>query len=391
MSLSERVSTLTPSSTLAITAKAKALREQGHDVIGLGAGEPDFNTPEHIIEAAYQAMREGQTKYTPAAGIAELRQAICRKLKQDNDLDYTPEQVVVCAGAKHALYNIFQVIVNPGDEVIIPAPYWVSYPEQVKLAGGQPVIIEGRENNAFKITPEQLEQAITPKTKAVIINSPSNPTGSLYTKKELEKIAQVCLQHDLFVVSDEIYEKLIYGAVAHVSIASLSADIFERTFVVNGMSKPYAMTGWRMGYVAGPSKYMKAMSGLVSHSTSNPTSFAQYGAMAALEGTQEPLARMRQEFQQRRDTVLPLLRELPGVTCVEPQGAFYLFPNVKAAVEQSPYDNTDDWAKALLDEAKVALVPGTGFGAPDNVRISYATSLEALQEAIRRIAQFLEK
>ena len=391
MSLSERVSTLTPSSTLAITAKAKALREQGHDVIGLGAGEPDFNTPEHIIEAAYQAMREGHTKYTPAAGIAELRQAICRKLKQDNDLDYTPEQVVVCAGAKHALYNIFQVIVNPGDEVIIPAPYWVSYPEQVKLAGGQPVIIEGRENNAFKITPEQLEQAITPKTKAVIINSPSNPTGSLYTKKELEKIAQVCLQHDLFVVSDEIYEKLIYGAVAHVSIASLSADIIERTFVVNGMSKPYAMTGWRMGYVAGPSKYMKAMSGLVSHSTSNPTSFAQYGALAALEGTQEPLARMRQEFQQRRDTVLPLLRELPGVTCVEPQGAFYLFPNVKAAVEQSPYDNTDDWAKALLDEAKVALVPGTGFGAPDNVRISYATSLEALQEAIRRIAQFLEK
>ena len=382
MSLSERVSTLTPSSTLAITAKAKALREQGHDVIGLGAGEPDFNTPEHIIEAAYQAMREGHTKYTPAAGIAELRQAICRKLKQDNDLDYTPEQVVVCAGAKHALYNIFQVIVNPGDEVIIPAPYWVSYPEQVKLAGGQPVIIEGRENNAFKITPEQLEQAITPKTKAVIINSPSNPTGSLYTKKELEKIAQVCLQHDLFVVSDEIYEKLIYGAVAHVSIASLSADIFERTFVVNGMSKPYAMTGWRMGYVAGPSKYMKAMSGLVSHSTSNPTSFAQYGAIAALEGTQEPLAR----------TSIPSTRSTAAQSAIAlTQGAFYLFPNVKAAVEQSPYDNTDDWAKALLDEAKVALVPGTGFGAPDNVRISYATSLEALQEAIRRIAQFLEK
>ncbi|MDQ0337614.1 aspartate aminotransferase [Caldalkalibacillus uzonensis] len=391
MPLANRVSNLTPSSTLAITAKAKALRAEGHDVIGLGAGEPDFNTPEHIIEAAYQAMKEGHTKYTPAAGIPQLREAIIHKLKRDNALTYTVDQVVVCTGAKHALYNIFQVLVNPGDEVIIPTPYWVSYPEQVKLAEGVPVFVEGKEENQFKITPEQLEEAITPKTKAVILNSPSNPTGSLYQERELAALAEVCLQHGIFIISDEIYEKLIYGEAEHVSIASLSDEVFAKTFVVNGMSKPYSMTGWRIGYVAGPQPYMKAIADLASHSTSNPTSVAQYAALAALEGTQEPLEQMKKAFKERRDQIYAQLIELPGVSCVKPEGAFYLFPNVRQAVNHSPYSTVDEWAKALLEEEKVALVPGSGFGAPDNIRISYATSLEALEEAVKRIRRFLEK
>ncbi|EGL82234.1 aminotransferase class I and II [Caldalkalibacillus thermarum TA2.A1] len=391
MPLANRVSKLTPSSTLAITAKAKLLRAEGHDVIGLGAGEPDFNTPEHIIEAAYQAMKEGHTKYTPSAGIPQLREAIVHKLKRDNNLTYNVDQVVVCSGAKHALYNIFQVLVNPGDEVIIPTPYWVSYPEQVKLAEGIPVFVEGKEENQFKITPEQLEEVITPKTKAVIINSPSNPTGSLYRKHELAALADVCMKHNIFIISDEIYEKLIYGDVEHVSIASLSDEVWAKTFVVNGMSKPYSMTGWRIGYVAGPQPYMKAIADLSSHSTSNPTSVAQYAALAALEGTQEPLERMKKAFQERRDKIYAQLIELPGVTCVQPEGAFYLFPNVQQVVQNSPYPTVDEWAKGLLEEEKVALVPGSAFGAPHNVRISYATSLEALEEAIKRIRRFMEK
>lgn len=391
MSLSERVSTLTPSSTLAITAKAKELKAQGFDVVGLGAGEPDFNTPEHIIEAAIKSMHEGQTKYTPAEGILPLREAICQKLLEDNQLKYTPKQIIVCSGAKHALYNIFQVIINPGDEVIIPTPYWVSYPEQVKLAGGHPVYVEGKEENGFKVTPEQIQQAVTSKTKAIIINSPSNPTGSIYDKAELEALAEVCLKNDLFILSDEIYEKLIYGDAEHVSIASLSPELYERTFVVNGMSKPYSMTGWRIGYAAGPEKYIRAMVDLSSHSTSNPTSIAQYGALAALVGTQEPLEMMKKEFAQRRDVTLALLNELPGVSCLEPKGAFYLFPNVSEAVKNSAYSTTDEWVAALLEEEKVALVPGSGFGAPDNIRISYATSLDVLKEGVKRIERFLKK
>jgi aspartate aminotransferase len=391
MSLSDRVSTITPSSTLAITAKAKELKAEGHDVIGLGAGEPDFNTPEHIIDAASKAMQEGHTKYTPAAGIPELKKAICTKLLTDNQLNYQPNQIIVCSGAKHALYNIFQAIVNPGDEVIIPTPYWVSYPEQVKLAGGVPVYVEGKEGNQFKVSPDQIKQAISSKTKAIIINSPSNPTGSIYCKTELEAIADVCVNNGLFIVSDEIYEKLTYGDAEHISIASLSKEVYERTFVVNGMSKPYSMTGWRIGYAAGPATYIKAMSDLSSHSISNPTSVAQYGALAALEGTQEPLLMMKKEFEHRRNTILPLLQELPGVTCMEPKGAFYLFPNVSEAVQNSPYASSDEWVAALLEEEKVALIPGSGFGAPDNIRISYATSLDVIEEGVRRIKRFLQK
>jgi aspartate aminotransferase len=391
MSLANRVLNLSPSSTLAITARAKALRAEGHDVIGLGAGEPDFNTPEHILEAAWRAMKEGHTKYTPAAGILPLRQAIQEKLKQDNNLSYSVDQIVVCCGAKHALYNIFQVLINKGDEVIIPTPYWVSYPEQVKLAEGVPVFVEGKEENQFKITPEQLEQVITSRSKAIIINSPSNPTGSLYSKTELAALAEVCLKHNLFIISDEIYEKLIYGDAEHFSIASLSEELLKKTFVVNGVSKPYSMTGWRIGYVAGPQPYMKAIDDLASHSTSNPTSIAQYAALAALEGTQEPLVEMKKAFKQRRDRVYDSLVKMPGVSCVMPQGAFYLFPNVRQVVEKSPYQSADEWAEALLEKEKVALVPGSGFGAPDNVRISYATSLEALEEAMNRIRRFIEQ
>jgi aspartate aminotransferase len=391
MSLSERVSTLTPSSTLAITAKAKELKAQGFDVIGLGAGEPDFNTPDHIIDSAYQAMKEGQTKYTPAEGIPALRQAICDKLQQDNQLTYNLKQIIVCSGAKHALFNIFQVIINPGDEVIIPIPYWVSYPEQVKLAGGIPIYIEGKEEKSFKVSPEQIEKAITSKTKAIIINSPSNPTGSIYERAELEAIAEVCVKNNLFIISDEIYEKLIYGEAEHISIASFSKEVYDRTFVVNGMSKPYSMTGWRIGYAAGPEKYIRAMVDLSSHSTSNPTSIAQYGALAALVGTQVPLEMMKKEFKHRRDVTLELLRELPGVSCIEPKGAFYLFPNVTEAVKNSPYSSTDEWVAGLLEEEKVALIPGSGFGSPDNIRISYATSLDVLEEGVRRIKRFLQK
>lgn len=391
MSLANRVLKLSPSSTLAITAKAKALRAEGHDVIGLGAGEPDFNTPEHILEAAWKAMQEGHTKYTPSAGILSLRQAIQRKLREDNRLTYELDQIVVCCGAKHALYNIFQVLINKGDEVIIPTPYWVSYPEQVKLAEGVPVFVEGREENQFKITPEQLEAAITPRTKAVIINSPSNPTGVVYSRSELAALAEICLKHKLFIISDEIYEKLIYGETEHVSIASLSQELYEQTFVVNGVSKPYSMTGWRIGYVAGPQPYMKAIADLSSHSTSNPTSIAQYAALAALEGPQEPLEEMKKAFKERRDRVYALLVQLPGVSCVMPQGAFYLFPNVSQVLKESAYQSVDQWAEALLEQEKVALVPGSGFGAPDNVRISYATSLSALEEAIGRIRRFIDQ
>lgn len=343
MTLSERVANLTPSSTLAITAKAKELKEQGHDVIGLGAGEPDFNTPEHIIKAAYQAMTEGHTKYTPAAGIPALKKAIVEKIKKDNQLEYQANQIIVCSGAKHALYNIFQTIINPGDEVIIPTPFWVSYPEQVKLAGGQPVYVEGKEENGFKITPNQLRASISPKVKAIIVNSPSNPTGSLYTRDELQAIADICLEYSLFIISDEIYEKLIYGDAKHISIASLSPEIYDLTFVVNGMSKPYSMTGWRIGYAAGPAKYIKAMTDLSSHSISNPTSIAQYGALAALEGTQEPLEMMKKEFEHRKNVILPKLLEIPGVTCIEPRGAFYLFPNISKVISDSPYESTDQW------------------------------------------------
>ncbi|MEI4830515.1 pyridoxal phosphate-dependent aminotransferase [Bacillus sp. FJAT-53711] len=390
MKLAKRVAALTPSTTLEITAKAQALKAEGHDVIALGAGEPDFNTPEHIMDAAHKAMLEGYTKYTPTGGLATLKQEIIKKFERDQGISYEPSQVIVCNGAKHALYTLFQVLLDEGDEVIIPTPYWVSYPEQVKLAGGEPVYVEGLEENNYKITSEQLRQVITEKTKAVIINSPSNPTGMIYSKEELQQLGQVCLEHDILIVSDEIYEKLIYGDAEYTSIAEISNELKEQTLIINGVSKSHSMTGWRIGYAAGNKELIKAMTNLASHSTSNPTSIAQYGAIAAYAGDQQPVEMMRSAFEGRLNIVYEKLIQIPGFTCIKPQGAFYLFPNVKEAVALAGFETVDEWAKALLEEEKVALIPGTGFGAPNNVRLSYATSLEQLEKALERIDTFMK-
>lgn len=389
MKLAKRVQALTPSTTLAITAKAKELKAQGLDIIGLGAGEPDFNTPQHIIDEATASMNAGQTKYTPSAGLPKLKEAIAAKLLRDQQLEYKPSEIIVASGAKHALYILFQAILDEGDEVIIPTPYWVSYPEQVKLADGIPVYIEGKESNSFKITPEQLEAAITEKTKAVIINSPSNPTGMLYTADELQQIGEICLKHDILIVSDEIYEKLVYGDHKHVSIAQLSPELKKQTVIINGVSKSHSMTGWRIGYACGEEALIKAMTNLASHSTSNPTTTAQYGAIAAYNGSQEPVEVMRQAFEERLNIIYDKLVAIPGVSCIKPQGAFYLFPNVKDAALATGYSSVDEFVAGLLEKALVAVIPGSGFGADDNIRLSYATSLDQLEKAVDRIGSFV--
>lgn len=390
LKLSKRARQLTPSPTLAITAKAKALKSQGLDVIGLGAGEPDFNTPKHILTAAQTAMEEGQTKYTASAGVPELIQAIIEKLRNENGLSYQSNQISVTVGAKHALYNLFQVLLDEGDEVIIPSPYWVSYLDQVKLAGGAPVVIEGKEEHSFKITPEQLEQAITDRTRAVIINSPSNPTGMLYSREELEAIGEVCIKRDILIISDEIYEHLIYDDQPHVSIASLSPELYARTFVVNGLSKTFSMTGWRIGYIAGNSEVIAAITDLSSHSVSNATTFAQYAAVVALTGTKEPVEEMKRAFKERRDYVIDRINQIPGLSCQKPAGAFYAFVNIREALESSPYHDPDQWSEALLEKEQVAVVPGSGFGSNDHIRISYATSMQNLREALDRIERFVK-
>lgn len=392
MELSQRAEQLTPSATLAITATAKEMRARGLDVIGLGAGEPDFNTPEHILDAAKEAAQAGYTKYTAAGGTLELKEVIAEKLKKDNGLAYDTNQIIVTAGAKHALYNLFQATINPGDEVIVPAPYWVSYVEQVKLAGGQPVIVETYEEQQFKLVPDQLGRAITPKTKLLLINSPSNPTGTIYTREELFALGQICLEHGIGIVSDEIYEQLIYEG-EHVSIASLSEELYANTIVINGVSKTYSMTGWRIGYAAGNSEVIKAMTGISSHSTSNPTSVAQYAAYAAISGTQEPVEEMKRAFVERRNYVMERIRQLDGISAITPKGAFYVFANVSGAIEASSgrFRDASDWSTALLEEEHVAVVPGAAFGAPNHIRLSYATSLEQLQEAMNRIERFLKK
>ncbi|MGG0716727.1 pyridoxal phosphate-dependent aminotransferase [Robertmurraya massiliosenegalensis] len=388
--LAQRVKALTPSATLAITAKAKQLKAEGHDIIGLGAGEPDFNTPRNIIEAATVSMNEGHTKYTPSAGLAKLIEEIAKKFKNDQGIEYKPNEIIVTNGAKHGLYTLFQVLLNQGDEVIIPVPYWVSYPEQVKLAEGTPLFVEGLEANDFKITPEQLSAAITAKTKAVIINSPSNPTGVVYSREELQALGAVCLQKNVLIISDEIYEKLIYGDHQHVSIAELSPELKEQTIIINGVSKSHSMTGWRIGYAAGNATIIKAMTNLASHSTSNPTTTAQYGAIEAYAGPQNAVTEMKTAFEHRLTIIYDKLVAIPGISCIKPQGAFYLYPNVKEAAKLTGYDSVDGFVEGLLEEAKVAVVPGSGFGTPDNIRLSYATSLELLEEAVARIAQFVK-
>jgi len=388
--LAQRVQTLTPSTTLAITAKAKELKDQGIDVIGLGAGEPDFNTPQNIIDAAVDSMNKGYTKYTPSGGLPVLKKAIIDKLQRDNELTYSPKEVMVGVGAKHVLYTLFQVILNEGDEVIIPIPYWVSYPEQVKLAGGVPVYVEGTASQNYKINAEQLRKAITEKTKAVIINSPSNPSGMIYSKEELAQLAEVAEENDLLIISDEIYEKLVYNGTKHTSIAQLSPAIKARTIVVNGVAKSHSMTGWRIGYAAGDADIIKAMTDLASHSTSNATTTAQYATVEAYNGPQDAVEEMRQAFESRLDVIYPKLAAIPGFKVLKPQGAFYLLPDVSEAAMKCGYESVDAFAKALLTEANIAVIPGSGFGAPATIRLSYATSLQLLEEAVRRMDEFVQ-
>lgn len=392
MKLANRVQSLTESTTIAISSKAKELKDAGHDVISLGFGEPDFNTPDYIIEAAKQAMDDGLTKYTPAGGVMELKNTIAEKFKTDHGLTYGTDQLIVTTGAKYALYALFQILINEGDEVIVPTPYWVSYPDQITLAEGIPVFLPGLEENEYKITSDQLEKSITPKTRALILNSPSNPTGMMYTKEELAKIGEVCLKHNILIISDEIYEKLIYTSERHISIAQLSEQLKDITVIINGVSKSHAMTGWRIGYAAGPKDIIKAMTNLASHATSNPTTIAQYAAICAYEDeveNEKNITEMKKVFSSRLDRLYELVNDIPGITCIKPKGAFYLFPNVKQAAIINGFDSVDEWVKALLEEEKLALVPGSGFGAPDNVRLSYAASLELLEEAAERMRRFV--
>lgn len=390
MKISERARNAAPSPTLGLTARIRRMEAEGVDVIGFGAGEPDFDTPEPIKEAAIAALRNGMTKYTPSAGTEELRRAICDKLKRDNGLSYTPRQVLVSIGAKHALYNVMQGVLDPGDEVIIPAPYWVSYPEQVKLAGATPVIVEAAEADGFRITAQAITRAVTSRTRMLILNYPSNPTGATLRPEELKQIAELAVERDLIVVSDEIYEKLTYDGRTHTSIASLSPEIFRRTLTVNGFSKAYSMTGWRLGYVAGDEEVIAALARIQDQSTSNPTSFAQAGAVAALTGPQEAVARMAAAFEERRNFIVDRLNAIPGIRCVKPDGAFYVFPNVSGLLSERLPDG-DALAKHLLSEAKVGVVPGSGFGAPQYVRLSYATSMEQIEKGLDRIEMAARK
>lgn len=395
MKVSSRLAAIQGSVTLAIDAKAKAMKAAGIDVIGFGAGEPDFNTPAHICQAAKDALDQGKTRYTPAAGEPALRKAICSKLLRDNGLSYTPDQIVVNNGAKHSLFNAFQALLEPGDEVLVPSPYWVSYPELIKMAGGIPVAVMGDPENGFKTTVLQFRNAITPKTRAIVLNSPNNPNGYVYTRGELEQIAQLLEDFDLYCVSDEIYEFLVYEGAEHISIASISPQAKERTIVINGMSKAYAMTGWRIGYTASPTNVAKAMTAFQSHSTSNVNSIAQYAAIAALSGPDLELRSMVAEFAKRRECVCKLIEETPGLSCIKPMGAFYVMMNVSSlfgkGIDGRVIDGSTAFTELLLEHAKVAVVPGIGFGADAFVRLSYAVSMETLQEGFRRIRSFVDR
>lgn len=396
MKLTNRVQRIKPSPTLAITAKAAALKAQGVDVIGFGAGEPDFDTPQHVKDAAIAAIQAGFTKYTDVAGTVELKDAIIAKLKKDNGLEYARDQILVSCGAKHSLYNIAQALFEEGDEVIIQAPYWVSYPDQVLLNDAKPVVVETDDKTGFKITPALLEKAITPKSKAFILNSPSNPTGAAYSRDELKALADVIVKHNLICVSDEIYEKISYDGFKHVSIASLGEEIKKRTIVVNGLSKSHAMTGWRMGYAAGPKEWIASMNKIQGQVTSNITSITQKAAVAALNGPQDDLTKMGKAFIERRDAIVSRFEAIPGITCLKPQGAFYVFPNVSALLGKKTasgktISSADDFANYLLEEYKVAVVSGEGFGAPGYMRLSYACSMENIQKGLDRISDAVKQ
>ncbi|MDJ0798879.1 MAG: pyridoxal phosphate-dependent aminotransferase [Calothrix sp. MO_167.B12] len=385
MKLAGRISQVKPSLTLAIAAKAKAMKADGIDVCSFSAGEPDFDTPAHIKAAAAKALDEGKTKYGPAAGEPKLREAIAHKLKSNNGLDYQAENVIVTNGGKHSLFNLMLALIEPGDEVIIPAPYWLSYPEMVTLAGGKAVIVPTDASTGYKITPERLRQVITPKTKLFILNSPSNPTGMVYSPEAIKAIAQVIVDADILVVSDEIYEKILYDGATHVSIGSLGSEIFQRTIISNGFAKAYSMTGWRVGYLAGPADLIKATISIQSHSTSNVCTFAQYGAIAALESSQDCVEEMRQAFAKRRQVMLARLNAISGLSCAKPDGAFYMFPDISQTGLKSM-----DFCNALLEEHQVAVIPGIAFAADNNIRLSYATDMATIEKGLDRLEKFVQ-
>jgi len=381
--ISKRAAALAPSLTLAIDSKAKQMKADGLDVVGFGAGEPDFDTPQHIKDAAAKALADGFTKYTPSSGIPELRQAIADKFKRENGLSYKTSQIIVSCGGKHSCYNVILATCEEGDEVIIPAPYWLSYPEMVKLASATPVILPTTDRTEFKVTPEQLRAAITPRTRLFVLNSPSNPTGSLYTRAEIKALGDICVEKGVLIMSDEIYEKLVYDGAEHTSVASFSQAHLEHTVIVHGFAKAYSMTGWRLGYLAAPEPIAKAIDAIQSHSTSNPTSFAQKGAVAALSGPQDHLKTWLAEYAKRRSFAHQKLNSIPGISCVNAKGAFYLFPNISKLGL-----NSTEFCARLLEAEKVAAVPGIAFGADDYLRISYATSLANIEKGLDRLERF---
>src|SRR6266481_3495136 len=381
--ISKRAASLSSSLTLAIDSKAKQMKADGLDVVGFGAGEPDFDTPQHIKDAAAQALNKGFTKYTPASGIPELRQAIADKFKRENGLTYKPSQIIVSCGGKHSCYNVIIATCEEGDEVLIPAPYWLSYPEMVKLASAKPVILETSDKTEFKVTPEQLRAAITPRTRLFILNSPSNPTGTLYTREEIKALGDICVEKGVLIMSDEIYEKLVYDGAEHVSVASFSPKHYEHTIIVHGLAKAYSMTGWRLGIIAAPEPIAKAIDAVQSHSTSNPTSFAQKGGVAALNGPQDHLKLWLAEYSKRRSFAHKKLTGIPGISCVNAKGAFYLFPNISKLGL-----NSTEFCARLLETEKVAAVPGIAFGSDDYLRISYATSLTNIEKGLDRLERF---
>ena len=383
MEISSRAAQLTPSLTLSIDSKAKAMKLEGIDICGFGAGEPDFDTPEHIKAAAIAALEGGFTKYTPSSGLPELRQAISEKFAADNGLEYRPSQIIVSNGAKHSCYNAILATCEPGDEVIIPSPYWVSYPDMVRLAGAEPVIVQTSERNGWKMTAEEFENAMTPRTKMVIMNSPGNPTGAVYSREEMEKIVEVAAEEDIYILSDEIYEKLVYDDAKHVSIASLSKTAYDLTITVNGFSKSYAMTGWRLGYMGAPEAIAKAVDSIQSHSTSNPCSFAQKGAVAALKGDQQPLSDMHDEFDMRRNYMYDRISKIANITAVKPQGAFYVLVNISQLGLSS-----QNFSDRLLSKANVAVIPGIAFGDDRTIRLSYATSIDVIKKGLDRFDEF---
>lgn len=395
LTLSKKAQAVEPSSTLAITAKAKEMKSNGMDVVGFGAGEPDFNTPDNVCEVAIAAIKDGFTKYTPVSGMIELRQAISKKFKEFNGLDYKPNQIVVSNGGKHSLSNIFDAIINPGDEVIIPAPYWLSYPEMVKLSDGVPVYVYGTKDQGYKITAQQVQDAITDKTKALVLNSPSNPTGMIYTEEELRAIAEVVVKNDIYVVADEMYEYLVYGDIKHISIASLGEEIFKRTITCSGLSKSYAMTGWRVGYTGSSLEIAKLMDAMQSHATSNPNSIAQKASVEAILGSQDMVDTMRAEFNKRREYIYGRINKMPFLSCLEPKGAFYVFVDCSQILDKeykgSKIESAARFADILLEDFTVAVVPCADFGFADHMRLSYAISMQEIEKGLDRIEQMVSQ